>query len=74
MKHLSGSNHGHPASQGHPGSLDLVMQARAMRYRWFVSTFTGLSTRLTRFGSRLVARPEPDRIRNPQAFSNALSA
>lgn len=70
MKHLSGSHHGHPAMRRHPESIDLTMQARALRHQWFVSTCTRLTARLARFGSRLVARPEPD----PRALSNRLSA
>jgi hypothetical protein len=70
----SGSNRGHPASQARPGSLDPVMQARAMRYQWLVMTFRGLSARLARFGSQPMAPTEPDRIQDPRAISSTLSA
>jgi hypothetical protein len=74
MKHTSGSNPGRPASQGRPESLALVMQARAIRHQWLVSTCEGLSTRLARFSSRPMAPAEPDPIQDPRAVSGTLSA
>jgi hypothetical protein len=74
MKHTSGSNPGHHASQGRPESVDLVMQARAIRHQWLVSTCEGLLARLARFGSQPMAPAEPDPIQNPRAVSGTLSA
>ena len=37
-------------------SLDLILQARALRYRWFAATLARLSTSLTRACTELVTR------------------
>ena len=48
--------------QPRPTSLDRILQARAMRYQWFVFALARLAGKLTRLGSELVARQQPARL------------
>jgi hypothetical protein len=59
MANLPASERGRPVARQRPGSLDLILLARAMRYQWFVSASARLSAKLARLGSQLVARPRP---------------
>ena len=59
MIHLSEGSRREIVPQHRPTGLDLILQARAMRYQWFASAFARLSARLARFGAAHVARPRP---------------
>jgi hypothetical protein len=78
MIHLSEGSRGEIVPQHRPTALDLILQARAMRYQWFASAFARLSARLARFGAALVARPRPSARRPAVAarprFSGRVAA
>ena len=44
------------APRHRPTGIDLILQARAMRHRWFATTLARLSTSLARAGAQRVAR------------------
>jgi hypothetical protein len=64
MNQLSEGSRGEIAPQ-RPTGLDLTLQARAMRYQWFVSAFAWVSAKLGRSGYGLVPRARPARPRQP---------
>jgi hypothetical protein len=61
MSQLSQGARGEAVPQHRATGLDLILQARAMRYRWFASALTRLSAKLDRLGAQLFA--QPDRLR-----------
>jgi len=65
MIHGSQSGRGEIVPQRRPTSLDLILQARAMRSQWFVSAFARLRARFARRAAALVARPQPGLTQEP---------
>jgi len=65
MSHLSQGGRGEIVPPHHPTSLDLILQARAMRHQWLVSALARLSAKLARLGCGLVARARPSQTRQP---------
>jgi len=61
MTHSSARPVGHPGPRQRPTSLDLILQARALRYQWFASALARLSARL--------ARARPGRMPRPAAHT-----
>lgn len=57
MSQLSRGARGDGLPPHRPTALDLLLQARAMRYRWFASALARLSAKLDRLGAELVAQP-----------------
>jgi hypothetical protein len=58
MSQLSQGARGKAVPQHRPTDLDLILQARAMRYRWFASALTRLSAKLDRLGAQLFVQPD----------------
>jgi hypothetical protein len=58
MSQLSQGARGEAVPQHRPTGLDLILQARAMRYRWFASALARLSAKLDRLGAQLFAQPD----------------
>jgi hypothetical protein len=58
MSQLSQGARGEAVPQHRATGLDLILQARAMRYRWFASALTRLSAKLDRLGAQLFAQPD----------------
>jgi hypothetical protein len=56
MNHLTNSRPGRPVPRQRPTSLDLILQARALRHQWFVSALARLSAQLARLVPELAAR------------------
>jgi hypothetical protein len=69
MTHPSDDRLGQTRPRQRPTSLDLILQARALRYQWFASALARLSARLARAGSGLVARARPGRMPRPAAHA-----
>ena len=65
MSHLSEGSRGEIVPQHRPTSVDLILQARAMRHQWFVSACARLGAKLARLGFGLVARLQANRIKRP---------
>jgi hypothetical protein len=79
MNHMSEASRGEIVPQHRPTGLDLIVQARAMRYQWFASAFARLSAKLARSGYGLLARPRPARAQRPAVrerlrFSHRVAA
>jgi hypothetical protein len=66
MTHPSDRRLGQPRPRPRPTSLDLILQARALRYQWFAAAPARLSARLAGLGSGLVARARPGRMPRPE--------
>lgn len=66
MTHPSDGRLGHPGPRQRPTSLDLILQARALRYQWFAAALAQLSAWLARLGSGLVARARPSQTPQPE--------
>jgi len=56
MNQLSEGSRGQVVPRQRPTSLDLILQARALRHQWFVSALARLSAQLARLVPELAAR------------------
>jgi hypothetical protein len=65
MNQLSEGSRGQVVPRQRPTSLDLILQARAMRNQWFASAFARLAAKLCRLGAGLVAQARPGRMPGP---------
>jgi len=69
MNQLPEGSRGQLAPRQRPTSLDLILQARALRRRWFASALARLGARLARLGPALTARAQPGRMPRPAAHA-----
>ena len=64
MNQLSQGGRSQAAPRQRPTSVDLILQARALRYRWFASALARLSARLARIVPEPGAATRPIRVRS----------
>jgi hypothetical protein len=67
MNQLPKGSRGATVPPQRPTSVDLILQARAMRHRWFVSAFARLAAKAARFAPELVTAAWPGRTLQPAA-------